>query len=237
MAGRLAGKVAIVTGSGSGIGQAVAERLAQEGADVVIDFRDHVAAAEETKAKIEAAGGKSVMVKADVSKLADSQNLVDQAWAQLGGCDILVNNAGIEKRAVGSGVIDGTASSPGSTSSPRALLLLVELESERACVCEKVDVAPREVSDEGLRVCPALEDTPRQCSVLGDAPCPTLEDAPYRHSTDTAQHSTPAHARHSTPAHTTRRRCHAPPPRGPRCSRAHVVVVVVVRAGLRRRLV
>ncbi|WP_263384188.1 SDR family NAD(P)-dependent oxidoreductase [Granulicella arctica] len=99
MAGRLAGKVAIVTGSGSGIGQAIAERFAQEGADVVIDFRDHVAAAEETKAKIEAAGGKSVMVKADVSNLADTQNLVNQAWEQLGGCDILVNNAGIEKNA------------------------------------------------------------------------------------------------------------------------------------------
>ncbi len=99
MAGRLAGRVAIVTGSGSGIGQAIAERFAQEGADVVIDYRDHIEAAEQTKAKIEAAGGKSVMVRADVSKLPDTQNLVDQAWQQLGSCDILVNNAGIEKHA------------------------------------------------------------------------------------------------------------------------------------------
>ena len=99
MAGRLAGKVAVITGSGSGIGQAIAERFAQEGADAIIDYRDHVQAAEETKAKIEAAGGKAIMVKADVSKLADAQNLVDQAWLQLGGCDILVNNAGIEKNA------------------------------------------------------------------------------------------------------------------------------------------
>ena len=99
MSGRLQGKVAIVTGSGSGIGQAIAERLAQEGADCVIDYRDHVEAANVTKSKIEAAGGKAIMVHADVSLLADTLTLVDQAWQQLGGCDILVNNAGIEKHA------------------------------------------------------------------------------------------------------------------------------------------
>ncbi len=99
MSGRLAGKVAIVTGSGSGIGQAIAERLAQEGANLVVDYRDHVDAARATVAAIEAAGGTSIMVKADVSKLPDIQNLVEEAWRQLGGCDILVNNAGIEKRA------------------------------------------------------------------------------------------------------------------------------------------
>ncbi len=94
---RLAGKVAIVTGSGSGIGQAIAERLAQEGANLVVDYRDHVDAAKQTVGKIEAAGGKSIMVKADVSKLEDGRNLVEQAWKQLGSCDILVNNAGIER--------------------------------------------------------------------------------------------------------------------------------------------
>ena len=99
MAGRLAGKVAIVTGSGSGIGQAIAERLAQEGANLVVDYRDHVDQAKDTVAKIEAAGGKSIMVKADVSVLADTSNLVEQAWQQLGSCDILVNNAGVEKHA------------------------------------------------------------------------------------------------------------------------------------------
>ena len=99
MSGRLTGKVAIVTGAGSGIGQAIAERLAQEGADLVIDYRNHIDQANVTKSKIEAAGGKAVMVQADVSKLPDSQNLVNQAWEQLGHCDILVNNAGIEKHA------------------------------------------------------------------------------------------------------------------------------------------
>jgi glucose 1-dehydrogenase len=96
--GRLAGRVAIVTGSGSGIGQAIAERFGREGANVVVDYRNHVDQANETRAKIEAAGSKAIMVRADVSKIEDCANLVKQAWQQLGGCDILVNNAGIEKR-------------------------------------------------------------------------------------------------------------------------------------------
>ena len=99
MSGRLAGKVAIVTGSGSGIGQAIAERLAQEGADVVVNYIGHIEGAKETAAKIAAAGGRSILVEADVSVLSDGENLVAQAWQQFGGCDILVNNAGIEKRA------------------------------------------------------------------------------------------------------------------------------------------
>jgi glucose 1-dehydrogenase len=105
MAGRLEGKVAVVTGSGSGIGQAIAERLAQEGASLVIDYRNHVDQAKETQQKIADAGGKSVLVQADVSKLADDINLIEQAWQQLGSCDILVNNAGIEK---GSNFVDVT---------------------------------------------------------------------------------------------------------------------------------
>jgi glucose 1-dehydrogenase len=96
MAGRLTGKVAVVTGSGSGIGQAIAERLAQEGANLVVDYRDHVDQAQVTVDKITAAGGKAVTVHADVSNLADCSNLIDQAWQQLGSCDILVNNAGVE---------------------------------------------------------------------------------------------------------------------------------------------
>ena len=99
MSGRLAGKVAIVTGSGSGIGQSIAIRFASEGATVVVDYRNHIEQAQETKAKAEAAGGKAILVQADVSVLADTQNLVDQAYQQLGRCDILVNNAGIEIEA------------------------------------------------------------------------------------------------------------------------------------------
>ncbi|HWG18028.1 MAG TPA: glucose 1-dehydrogenase [Acidobacteriaceae bacterium] len=99
MSKRLEGKVAIVTGSGSGIGQAIAERLAQEGADVVVDYRDHIEDAQITQQRITAAGTRSIMVHADVTSLADNQKLVDEAWTQLGKCDILVNNAGIEKGA------------------------------------------------------------------------------------------------------------------------------------------
>jgi glucose 1-dehydrogenase len=99
MSGRLAGKVAIITGSGSGIGQSIAIRFASEGATVVVDYRNNIGQAQETASKAIAAGGKAILVKSDVSVLANTQNLVDQAYQQLGRCDILVNNAGIEKAA------------------------------------------------------------------------------------------------------------------------------------------
>ncbi|WP_260704650.1 SDR family NAD(P)-dependent oxidoreductase [Edaphobacter flagellatus] len=99
MAGRLAGKTAIVTGSSSGIGQSIAIRLASEGANIVVDYRNHPEGADATKQQIETVGAKAIVVHADVSKLADTQQLVDQAWQQFGGCDILVNNAGIERAA------------------------------------------------------------------------------------------------------------------------------------------
>jgi glucose 1-dehydrogenase len=95
----LQNKVAIVTGSGSGIGQSIAIRFASEGATVVVDYRNHIEQAQDTKSKAESAGGKAILVQADVSSLTDTQNLVDQAYKQLGRCDILVNNAGIEKEA------------------------------------------------------------------------------------------------------------------------------------------
>ena len=98
MAGRFDGKVAIVTGSSSGIGQAIAVRLASEGASIVIDYHSHPEGAEDTQKQIAAKGsGRSVTVQADVSTVAGGQSLVTAAYDQLGGCDILVNNAGIEK--------------------------------------------------------------------------------------------------------------------------------------------
>ena len=97
--GRFEGKVAIVTGSGSGIGKAIAIKFASEGCAVVIDFNSHPDGAQDTKTKVEAAGGKGLVVQADVTKPADVANLVEQAYSQLGGCDILVNNAGVEKHA------------------------------------------------------------------------------------------------------------------------------------------
>jgi glucose 1-dehydrogenase len=97
--GRLSGKVAIITGSSSGIGKDVAVRLAQEGASVVIDYIGHPEGADDTLAKVEAAGGKGTIKQADVSVQADVQALVDEAWTTFGSADILVNNAGMEKRA------------------------------------------------------------------------------------------------------------------------------------------
>ena len=97
--GMLAGRTAIVTGSSSGIGQGIAERLAQEGANVVIDYVGSPDGAEVTLKKVQASGAKGVMVEADVSQVSAVRNLVNEAWQAFGGADILVNNAGVEKEA------------------------------------------------------------------------------------------------------------------------------------------
>ena len=94
----LKGKVAIVTGSSSGIGQAIAFALGAAGAAITINYRSHADAAEATREKITAAGGQALVVQADVSKLPDLNNLVDQTVQQYGRLDIMVNNAGIETR-------------------------------------------------------------------------------------------------------------------------------------------
>jgi len=99
MPGRLSGKAALVTGSSSGIGQSIAIRLATEGADVVVNYSSHPEGADDTRKQIEATGSKVIILQADVSKLEDTQKLVEETWKQLGACDILVNNAGIEKGA------------------------------------------------------------------------------------------------------------------------------------------
>jgi len=96
---KLAGKVAIVTGSSSGIGQGIAVRLARDGADVVINYHSDQKGGEETKSQIEALGRKAVLVGADVSKLIEISSLIDAAWSNFGRANILVNNAGVEKGA------------------------------------------------------------------------------------------------------------------------------------------
>ncbi|QSJ20287.1 glucose 1-dehydrogenase [Nostoc sp. UHCC 0702] len=93
---KLEEKVALVTGSSGGIGQAIAVRLAQEGADVVIDYRSHLEGAEETLSKVEAAGRKALIVKADLSVISDIRQLINQGIQHFGKLDILVNNAGID---------------------------------------------------------------------------------------------------------------------------------------------
>ena len=94
MAGRLAGKVAIVTGSTSGIGRATAVLFAKEGARVVMAGRRENLGAEVEK-EIRAAGGEAVFVRADMNDRADIARLVDTAVGKYGRVDILVNNAGV----------------------------------------------------------------------------------------------------------------------------------------------
>jgi len=91
---RLAGKVAIVTGGGSGIGRATAELFAREGARVVVaDYQTHVG--KETVAAIEAAGGQATFVAVDVSDSAQVEQMIQVALEVYGGIDILFNNAGV----------------------------------------------------------------------------------------------------------------------------------------------
>jgi len=96
---KLEGKHALVTGSDQGIGQAIAIRLAEEGADVVINFRKNREGADETRGRIEALGRRCTAIQADVGKVGDAVRLIDEGVAALGTLDILVNNAGIEKNA------------------------------------------------------------------------------------------------------------------------------------------
>lgn len=90
----LAGKIALVTGSGQGIGRATAQRLAKTGADIVINYRSNTTAADEAKASIEAMGRRCIAVQADVSQEEDVTRLFAQAQQELGPVTILVNNAG-----------------------------------------------------------------------------------------------------------------------------------------------
>jgi glucose 1-dehydrogenase len=98
MAGQLEGKVAIVTGGNTGIGQAVVVELAAQGAKVVIDYVSNEQATQELEEKLKALGETAVAVEADVSKLDDLQRMVDTAVSSFGRLDVLVNNAGIETR-------------------------------------------------------------------------------------------------------------------------------------------
>ncbi len=94
----LKGKVAIVTGGNSGIGQAVALGLAAAGANIAIDYIAHPEATEALEREIASLGDQSIGVDADVSKVDDLQKLVDAAVAKFGRVDIMVNNAGVETR-------------------------------------------------------------------------------------------------------------------------------------------
>lgn len=91
----LAGKVALVTGGSRGIGRAVALKLAENGADVAINYAGNTAAAEEVKAAIEKLGRRAMLVQGSVADTDGVQALVNQVVKELGRLDILINNAGI----------------------------------------------------------------------------------------------------------------------------------------------
>jgi 3-oxoacyl-[acyl-carrier protein] reductase len=93
--GTLSGKVAVVTGASNGIGRAIAERLAREGATVVVNYGKSAEKAKQVVAGIEANGGKALAVQADMSKVGDVRQLIKDTVKTLGRLDILVNNAGM----------------------------------------------------------------------------------------------------------------------------------------------
>jgi 3-oxoacyl-[acyl-carrier protein] reductase len=90
----LNGKVAIVTGASSGIGQAIAERLATDGAIVVVNYLRSESKARAVVAAIQGKGGRAVAVQADMSMVADARRLIVNTASQFSRVDILVNNAG-----------------------------------------------------------------------------------------------------------------------------------------------
>lgn len=90
----LTGKIALVTGSGQGIGRAIAQRLAKLGADIIVNYRSNSDAAAETKTSIEALGRRCAVIQADVGQEEEVIRLFSEATQTLGPITILVNNAG-----------------------------------------------------------------------------------------------------------------------------------------------
>jgi NAD(P)-dependent dehydrogenase (short-subunit alcohol dehydrogenase family) len=94
----LAGRVALVTGGGRGIGRGIALGLAEDGADVAVNYRKDEAAAQETVAAIERLGRRARAYAASIDSYEDDQRMVEAAVRDFGFVDILVNNAGIASR-------------------------------------------------------------------------------------------------------------------------------------------
>ncbi|MDP4285003.1 MAG: SDR family oxidoreductase [Bacteroidota bacterium] len=94
---KLKGQSALVTGANSGIGMAVAIALANDGANVVVNYVSHPEDAEAVVKQIENNGGNAIAIKADVSKEDEVSGMFQQMFAKYGTIDILVNNAGLQK--------------------------------------------------------------------------------------------------------------------------------------------
>lgn len=93
----LSGKTAIVTGGSRGIGKAIALKLAEKGANIVVNYTSNSNMADETVKEIKNMGREALAIKADVSNPDDVKNLVNEVEKSFGGIDILVNNAGITR--------------------------------------------------------------------------------------------------------------------------------------------
>ena len=91
-------RVALVTGAGRGIGQAIVLALAERGWDVVINYRGNTEAAEATAQRVAQSHSQALLVQADVGREADRQRLVNETLRQFGRLDLLVNNAGMAPR-------------------------------------------------------------------------------------------------------------------------------------------
>lgn len=99
MPNRLEGKSIAITGGDQGIGRAIAERLAQGGADIAICYRANLAGANEVLDEIKKLGRRATAIQCDVGKVADGERFISEAVRQLGKLDMLINNAGLEKHA------------------------------------------------------------------------------------------------------------------------------------------
>jgi 3-oxoacyl-[acyl-carrier protein] reductase len=97
---KLEGRVALVTGGSRGIGRAIAQALAREGAAVGVNYRSGKEQAEEVVDEIAQAGGKAAAIPGDVSDYEQANQMVEQTVSELGGLHVLVNNAGISKDAL-----------------------------------------------------------------------------------------------------------------------------------------
>jgi 3-oxoacyl-[acyl-carrier protein] reductase len=133
---RLEGKAAIVTGASRGIGRSIALRYAEEGARVVVNYRNRTSEADAVVQEIRAAGGEAVAIAADVSSSADVQRLVDETMARYGRIDVLVNDAGV---MVAKGLFETTEDDWDQT---------IDINLKGAYLCSKA-VAPIMISQEG----------------------------------------------------------------------------------------